>query len=140
VKVDGLHPRKLCQPANSFMDWDKVIVLDGCSSHSFHAKPIVSPSDLRRPIPDGIYLYPLVYTSTKNKIPGNRIHSAECEKYGQTTATIENSQLERKTTQVTINLNPLSYFTNVFSKANPQTAQKRVKSHHKKAQPYRLSD
>jgi len=40
VKVDGLHPRKSCQPANSFMDWDKVIVLDGSSSHSFHAKPI----------------------------------------------------------------------------------------------------
>jgi len=35
---------------------------------------------------------------------------------------------------------PLNYFTNVYSKANPQTAQKREKSHCKKAQPYRLSD
>ena len=69
----------------------------------------------------------------KQKYPGNSIYSTEQEKYGQTTVTI-------KKPQVTINSNPLSYFTNFFSKANPQTAKKSEKSHCKKAQPYRLSD
>ena len=48
----------------------------------------------------------------KQKNPGNSVYSTEVEKHGQTTVTFKESQVEKKTTQVTINSNPLSYFTN----------------------------
>jgi len=57
-------------------------------------------------------------------IPGVRFEWHE--PYGQTTVTIKESQQERKTTQVTINSNPLSY-TNLLSKANPEKRTKEKK-------------
>ena len=53
-------------------------------------------------------------------------YSAKWGKYGQTTVTIKKSQLERKTTQATINSNPLGC-TNLLSRANPKNHTKERK-------------
>jgi len=57
----------------------------------------------------------------------------ERKRYGKTTVTIEKSQLERKTTQVTINSNPLSYFANLLFKANPENSKEEKKSNRKES-------
>jgi len=54
-------------------------------------------------------------------------YSAEQKRYGQTITTIKKSQLERKTTQVTINSNSLSYFASLLFKANPENRTKEKK-------------
>jgi len=69
-----------------------------------------------------------------------RIYSPERNRCGQTTVTTKKSQLERKTTPVTINSNRLSYNKPSYLKPIQRTAQLREKSRRKKAQLYRLSD
>ena len=57
------------------------------------------------------------------------IYLTEGEKYGKTTVTFKKPQVEKKTTQVTINSNSLNYFT----KPTQQTAQKTENSRHKES-------
>ena len=81
------------------------------------APPVPVLVELASLVPLGVKLTPTLvprnrvpYSSTENKEnPGYYIYSAKQKRYGQTTVTIKKSQLERKTTQVTINSNPLSY-------------------------------
>jgi len=51
----------------------------------------------------------------------------------KTTVTIKKPQPEIETTQVTINSNPLGYFTNLLSNANPENITKEKKDPTKKA-------
>ena len=57
----------------------------------------------------------------------------ERKRYGKTTVTIEKSQLERKTAQVSINSNLLSYFANLLFEANPENSKEEKKSNRKES-------
>jgi len=71
----------------------------------------------------------------KTKYSGNDIHSAEQEKYEQTTVTFKKSQVEKKAPQGTMNSSSLIYL-----QTNRDNSAKRENLNGKKGQPCRLSD
>jgi len=64
---------------NGFMDWDKVIVLDGSASQPFHAKAIREPSRSLRRTPDGIRYIFIDFTTNSPEHPPNGLTSASAK-------------------------------------------------------------